>query len=80
MNRLESQNPYNRAAKSYGQVGPPLFAHFGQRLADLAGLLPDMSVLDVGAATSVSGESREALPSIVFGRTWRPSAGAARVL
>ena len=51
MNRLESQNPFDRAAKSYAQVGPPLFAHFGQRLADLAGLFPDMSVLDVGAGT-----------------------------
>ena len=51
MSRLASQTPFDRAAKSYAQVGPPLFAHFGQRLADLAGLFPDMSVLDVGAGT-----------------------------
>ena len=47
MSRFTSQTSYDRAAMSYGRVGPPRFAHFGQRLAGLADLLPEMSVLAV---------------------------------
>jgi SAM-dependent methyltransferase len=40
---------YNRVASRYGSTGPAVFAHFGQRLVDLAALAPGEHVLDVGA-------------------------------
>src|SRR5919198_5175881 len=40
---------YNRVASRYGSTGPPVFAHFGQRLVDLAALAPGEHILDVGA-------------------------------
>jgi ubiquinone/menaquinone biosynthesis C-methylase UbiE len=40
---------YNRVALRYGSAGPAVFAHFGQRLVDLAALVPGEHVLDVGA-------------------------------
>jgi len=39
---------FNRAAPTYGQVGPGYFDYFGQRLVEQAGLAPGMRVLDVG--------------------------------
>ena len=39
---------FNRAAATYGQVGPGYFAYFGQRLVEQADLTPGMRVLDVG--------------------------------
>ena len=38
---------FNRAAPTYGQVGPGYFDYFGQRLVDQADLKPGMRVLDV---------------------------------
>ncbi|MBV9601187.1 MAG: methyltransferase domain-containing protein [Chloroflexi bacterium] len=38
---------FNRAAPTYGQVGPGYFDYFGQRLVAQAGLKPGMRVLDV---------------------------------
>ena len=70
MSWLESENPWDRAATSYGQVGPPLFAHFGQRLVDLADILPDMSVLDVAAGTgavTLSAAERVSRGGLVLG-------------
>ena len=40
---------YNRVASRYSSTGPAVFAHFGQRLVDLAALAPWERVLDVGA-------------------------------
>ena len=40
---------YNRVASRYSSTGPAVFAHFGQRLVDLAALAPGERVLDVGA-------------------------------
>ena len=39
---------YDRAAPTYGQVGPPYFQHVGRRLVELAGVGPGWRVLDVG--------------------------------
>jgi ubiquinone/menaquinone biosynthesis C-methylase UbiE len=38
---------YDRAAPTYGQVGPPFFQHVGRRLVELAGVSPGARVLDV---------------------------------
>jgi len=38
---------FSRAAETYGQVGPRYFAHFGQRLVELARLAPGSVGLDV---------------------------------
>ena len=70
MSRSTSQTSYDRAAMSYGQVGPPLFAHFGQRLADLAELRPGMTVLDVAAGTgavTLPGAERVGSGGLVLG-------------
>ena len=40
---------FDRAAPTYGQVGPAVFAHFGRRLAVLAQIMPGAQVLDVAA-------------------------------
>jgi hypothetical protein len=40
---------YNRVASRYNSTGPPVFAHFGQRLVELATLAPGEGVLNVGA-------------------------------
>lgn len=40
---------YNPVASRYSSTGPAIFAHFGQRLVDLAALAPGARVLDVGA-------------------------------
>ena len=40
---------YSRVASRYHSTGPPVFAHFGQRLVELATLAPGERVLDVGA-------------------------------
>jgi ubiquinone/menaquinone biosynthesis C-methylase UbiE len=40
---------FSRAATTYDQIGPPLFASFGQRLVELAQLPERGSVLDVAA-------------------------------
>src|SRR5579871_2774492 len=39
---------FNRAAATYGQVGPGYFAYFGRRLIEQVGLAPGMRGLDVG--------------------------------
>jgi ubiquinone/menaquinone biosynthesis C-methylase UbiE len=39
---------YSRVASRYGSTGPAVFAHFGQRLVNLAALAPGEHVLDVG--------------------------------
>ena len=44
---------YNRVASRYGSTGPAVFAHFGQRLVDLAALAPGEHVLDVGGAGGI---------------------------
>ena len=38
---------WDRAAVTYGQVGPPFFAYFGRRLVSYTPLLPGARVLDV---------------------------------
>lgn len=40
---------YNRVAAEYGQIGPPVFDHFGRRLVELAGIEEGARVLDVAA-------------------------------
>jgi ubiquinone/menaquinone biosynthesis C-methylase UbiE len=40
-------NLYDRVAPQYGQVGPPIFARLGRRLAELAGVTNGTRVLDV---------------------------------
>lgn len=40
---------YNRVAAEYGRVGPPVFAHFGRRLVELASIAEGAQVLDVAA-------------------------------
>lgn len=39
---------FNRTAPVYGRTGPNVFAHFGERLVELAGIAPGSTVLDVG--------------------------------
>ena len=46
--KLMMAGVFNRAAATYGQVGPGYFGYFGQRLVEQAGLAPGMHVLDVG--------------------------------
>jgi SAM-dependent methyltransferase len=38
---------FGRAARTYGEVEPRIFGHFGRRLVELAALPPDAEVLDV---------------------------------
>jgi ubiquinone/menaquinone biosynthesis C-methylase UbiE len=38
---------FDRAAPTYGQVGPQFFSHFGRRLVELAQIPPGTQVLDV---------------------------------
>lgn len=38
---------FGRAARTYDQVGPRFFAHFGRRLVELAGIVEGSRVLDV---------------------------------
>jgi ubiquinone/menaquinone biosynthesis C-methylase UbiE len=45
--KLMMAGVFNRAAATYGQVGPGYFRYFGQRLVEQAGLAPGMRVLDV---------------------------------
>jgi ubiquinone/menaquinone biosynthesis C-methylase UbiE len=45
--KLMMAGVFNRAAATYGQVGPGYFGYFGQRLVEQAGLAPGMRVLDV---------------------------------
>ena len=45
----ESLRIFNQAATIYDRVGPPIFAHFGQSLVDLADLRSGDQVLDVAA-------------------------------
>jgi ubiquinone/menaquinone biosynthesis C-methylase UbiE len=40
---------FSRAAPTYDRIGPPVFAHFGQRLVDLAQIVSGAHVLDVAA-------------------------------
>jgi ubiquinone/menaquinone biosynthesis C-methylase UbiE len=40
---------FSRAAPTYDRIGPRVFAHFGQRLVDLAQIAPGAHVLDVAA-------------------------------
>ena len=40
---------FSRAAATYDRIGPPFFAHFGQRLVERAHLTPGADVLDVAA-------------------------------
>jgi ubiquinone/menaquinone biosynthesis C-methylase UbiE len=51
---------FSRAAPTYDRVGPPVFAHFGQRLVDQADLASGAAVLDVavgrGAALFPAGK------------------------
>jgi len=45
---------YNRVATDYGQIGPRLFEHFGQRLVQLTGVTADARVLDIGSGRGAS--------------------------
>jgi ubiquinone/menaquinone biosynthesis C-methylase UbiE len=38
---------YSSVASRYAELGPPLFAHAGQRLVEIAGVSPGHRVLDV---------------------------------
>ena len=40
---------FSRAASTYDRIGPRFFAHFGQRLVELAQITPGSYVLDVAA-------------------------------
>jgi len=45
--KAEIAGVFDRASKTYGQVGPTYFAYFGRRLVKCADLRPGMRVLDV---------------------------------
>jgi len=47
--REESRLVFTEAASIYDRVGPPIFAHFGQRLVDVAAIPLGANVLDVAA-------------------------------
>jgi ubiquinone/menaquinone biosynthesis C-methylase UbiE len=42
---------YDGAATTYNRVGPSFFLHFGKRLANGAGIVPESKVLDVATGT-----------------------------
>ena len=52
--REEAAGLYNRAASTYGQVGPPVFSHFGRRLVELADIPAGAKVLDAGVGRGAS--------------------------
>jgi ubiquinone/menaquinone biosynthesis C-methylase UbiE len=43
----ESLRVFSEAASTYDCIGPRYFSHFGQRLVDLAQIVPGTKVLDV---------------------------------
>lgn len=45
---------FDRAAATYGRVGPDFFSHYGTRLVELARVDPGSRVLDVAAGTGAS--------------------------
>ena len=45
---------YNRVAADYGQIGPKILDHFGQRLIQLTGISPGSRVLDIGSGRGAS--------------------------
>ncbi len=45
----ESLRVFSEAASTYDRIGPRYFSHFGQRLVDLAQIVPGTKVLDVAA-------------------------------
>jgi len=45
---------YNRVASYYGGVGPNFFQHCGQRMVQLAGIIPNARVLDVACGRGAS--------------------------
>jgi O-methyltransferase / aklanonic acid methyltransferase len=45
---------FDRAAPTYGRVGPPLFEHFGERIIRLAAVEPGSSVLDIACGTGAA--------------------------
>jgi SAM-dependent methyltransferase len=45
---------FDRAAVRYGRVGPPLFEHFGRRLAEVAGVFRGATCLDLASGTGAA--------------------------
>lgn len=45
---------FDRAANTYGRVGPDFFSHYGTRLVELVTIEPGSRVLDVAAGTGAS--------------------------
>ena len=45
---------YNRVASQYGQIGPAMLAHFGQRLVQRVGVTEGSALLDVAAGRGAS--------------------------
>ena len=54
MTKRQIADLYNRVATNYGQIGPRLFEHFGQRLVQLTGVTADARVLDIGSGRGAS--------------------------
>ena len=45
---------FDGAAAEYDRTGPPIFARFGARLVELAGIGPGVRVLDVATGTGAA--------------------------
>jgi O-methyltransferase/aklanonic acid methyltransferase len=48
---------FDRAAPTYGRVGPPLFEHFGERIIERAGVEQGSSVLDIACGTGAASSA-----------------------
>lgn len=54
MSKTQIVDLYNQVAADYGQMGPKILEHFGQRLVHMAGVYSNSRILDIASGRGAS--------------------------